>query len=450
MKRSLFLCFLLAAGVSSQAANSLLTSPVTAALGHTKLKAMGIASNAKDVVLLLADGTSLYALDINDNDPKELAANAITSIPDFVNSKLKPVAGGATLNIIDIEVNPISKAVYVLATDAVSSYVFKVRNNGADITMLNLSGISHSKLTFGSTFAVNDMTWGNNKLYASSGSFSLDGGVAVIAAPFTHGTTITQKATSMFKSNWGGSYVTKAPLETMTYGMVKTKHRLMGVTTCAPGFSLDADKLAGAGTIQVSEDFNMNMGMSAKVVFQRHDGKDWLFDLHDGNLYRVGEKMLDGSQVTAGKFNSASEMLRNNSGAPAPGLAADVIKQVPGSFLQIALFDDYRMVVLEAGGTLRMLQTAVSAPGLSIDDLAVSANTLRVYPNPARNTLNVDMPESSSGVLQVFGMDGRLLQTNMVSGSTAAIDISGLASGQYLLKAVNAGADGGQSIFLVK
>lgn len=442
---------MLSAVLAGRAANPLLKSPVKGDLKNDRIAAMALASNGTHVALLLADKTSLYAVDIEDTIAKEKVPNAITSIPDFVNSKLKPVAGGASLTVIDIEVNPISKSVYVLAEAAGVSYVFKVRNNGANVTLVDLKNITHSKLAWGSTFTVNDMTYGNGNLYASSGSFSLDGSVATVPSPFTNGAAVTQKATSMFKSNWGGAYDTKAPLETMTYGLVKSKHRLMGVTTCAPGFSLEASKLSGTGTVQVTEDFNVEWGMSQKVVFQRHDGKDWLFDLHDAKLYRIGETLLDGSPVTAGKHNNNAIVLRETSGMPKAGIPADVFKEVtPGAGYQtIAYWDEFRLVVLESGGTLKMLQTATTATPLSVEKVQ-TATALRVYPNPAQQTLNVDLHSAGATTLQVFSMDGRLVHTSKANSAAATIDVSSFAKGQYVLKAWSEEGVAGEQIFSVQ
>ncbi|HTN17594.1 MAG TPA: T9SS type A sorting domain-containing protein [Chitinophagaceae bacterium] len=451
MKKTLFICFMLGATFTSRAANPMLKSAVKGDLKNDRIAAMALASNGTYVTLLLADKTSLYAVDIEDTIAKEKVPNAITSIPDFVNSKLKPVAGGATLTVIDIEVNPISKSVYVLAQAAGVSYVFKVRNNGANVTLIDLKNITHSKLAWGGTFDVNDMTYGNGNLYASSGNSTLDGSVATIPSPFTNGGAVTKKATTMFKSNWGGAYSTKAPLETMTYGLVKSKHRLMGVTTCAPGFSLDITGLSGAGTTQVTEDFNVQFGFSQKVVFQRHDGKDWLFDLHDSKLYRLGETLLDGSPVTAGQFNSDAVELRDFSGIPKAGIPADIFKEMtPGAGYQtIAYWDEFRLVVLESGGTLKMLQTATKATPLSVDKVQPTT-TLRVYPNPAQQTLNVNLSHTGETTLQVFSMDGRLVHTSKANSAAATIDVSSFAKGQYVLKAWSEEGVAGEQIFSVQ
>lgn len=448
MKKTVFLCFMLATAMYGKAANSLLSAPVSGPLGHSKLEAMSIAANGTDVVLLLSDKTSLYALDIDDNKASEATANTITSIPNFVDTKLKPVAGGATLTVLDIEVNPISKSVYVLAEAAGTSYVFKVRNNGATVTLVNLSAISHSTISWGASFDVMDMTWGNDKLYASSGSFSLTGSVATVASPFAHGSSISQRSTSMFKSNWGGSYFTTAPLETMTYGMVKTKHRLMGVTTCAPGFSLDIAGLAGSGALQVTEDFNINMGTSKKVVFQHHDSKDWLFDLHDNKLYRIGESLIDGSPVTAGQHNNNSLLTRDFSGAVSPGVVADVFKSYTGLYKVISFWDNYRLLVLEDGGTLKLMQTATTIP-TAIQNIQ-AGNNFSIYPNPAHHTLNVSLSGTEETTLQIFSMEGKMIQTTTVNAAGATLDISSLAAGQYILKAISGENLAGQQIFVVQ
>lgn len=433
MRKVLLQLAFAAACTTAAHANSLLKSPVTGPLGHSLLGDICIAANASDVVLLAADNSAVYAIDIDDNNPADATANTVTTIPSFVTAKLDPVAGTA-VTVKDIVVNPISKAVYVLATAGTNSYIFKVKNNGADITLLDLSNISHSTVSWGASLSVNDMAWGNNTLYVTSGSFTLNGSIGWLTAPFEHSTSFTTRATSMFKSNWGGSYFTDAPLETIDYGYVNSEHRLMGVTTCAPGFSLNTTKLTGSGVLEVTEDFNVQYGTSEKVVFQKHDGKNWLFDLHDNNLYRIGEKYLDGSQVTAMKYNNSAEVLRSATGAPATGLTDAEMKKYTGTYKMISFWDDYRLLLLESGttGALKLFQTAATIP-TSIAEPGKTAQ-LKVFPNPAHNALQFEMPAgSNTASARVYGTDGRLLLTQVVSSGAAAIDISSLSKGNYLL-----------------
>ena len=58
---------------------------------------------------------------------------------------------------------------------------------------------------------------------------------------------------------------------------------------------------------------------------------------------------------------------------------------------------------------------------------------LSVYPNPAKNTINVafDKPIDSVNVL---GMDGRVFSQQIVTSKQAQINISNLPKGVYILR----------------
>ena len=241
MKRLTFTLFMGLTCLLVQA-NSLLPTPQTGQPFSTgTINDIQLVSNGTDVALIIANNTTgkLYAIDINDNNSADSAANAITQITGFP-AAIEAALGVTGIVIQNFEVNPISKSVYVLATDgSANRYIVVVKNNGGNITSLTLTSVNYVALTFSTTgFEVQDMTWGNNKLYVSSGSWALDGEVGSISAPFAHNSVTTNRATSMFKSNWGGGYFTDAPLEKFDFATVATKNRLMGVTVCAPGFSI--------------------------------------------------------------------------------------------------------------------------------------------------------------------------------------------------------------------
>ncbi|MES2780054.1 MAG: T9SS type A sorting domain-containing protein [Bacteroidota bacterium] len=420
--------FILTACINGLHANSLLQNPSTGPLNNSKLADISIAANATDVVLLAADASFVYAIDLADNNAADANANTVTSIADFVAGKLIPIAG-QSLTIKTIVVNPISKAVYILATSGgTTSYIFKVKNNGADITLLDLTNIKHSKISWGGTFTVNDMTWGNNTLYISSGSFSLNGEIGWMQAPFVHNSAMTKRATSMFKSNWGGQYFTAAPLETMVYGSINNTPRLMGVTTCAPGFSADITNLTGSGVLQVTEDFNVNSGVSSDVVFQKNNGKSWLFDLHDGSLYRIGEKYLDGSRVPAMEFNSNSVLLRDGVN-PAPGVPDDEFKKYAGNYRAIALWDDSRLLLLETGnGALKMMTTTTTG----IHDPEKAVEDIKVYPNPVSGFINIQLPANiGKGIVSVYDINGRLVLKQQAEVTDTKLDLGKLSKGNY-------------------
>jgi len=433
--KKLLLPVLLWAGMTAHAQNALLKNQTTGAISNTGLVTLCMVSDGKDVVLVAADKTTLYAIDIADNDASKASANLVTTIPNFTTAKLDPVAG-QTVTVVDMVVNPVSKSVYVLGKSGTTNYIFKVEKNGANVTMLNLSSLPHSKLSWGgSGVNVNDMAFGNNTLYVSSGSFTLDGELGWVSPPFTNNASIPTRATTMFKSNWGGQYETAAPLETLAFGKVDSKNRLMGVTTCAPGFSIDLATLPGTGLLKVTEDFNVHFGFSTKAEFMRHDGKDWLFDLHDNKLYRIGKKFIDGSQVTANKYDNNAVQMRTNAGAITATLTADEMKQVANeAYTSMALWDNYRMLLLEKAGSgaLKLTQVSVeNPPTTGINDVAANS-ALNIYPNPAKGQVTINLPEGNTQAkINIISANGSVVLTQNATGSKAVIDINSLPAGLY-------------------
>ncbi len=71
---------------------------------------------------------------------------------------------------------------------------------------------------------------------------------------------------------------------------------------------------------------------------------------------------------------------------------------------------------------------------LGVDDIT-GADAIRIYPNPARNTVSVSV---ASGWLEssvtIFDMQGRVLKTQDILNKDVALDISGYDSGVYFLQ----------------
>lgn len=439
------LCF----GFSAMAQNALLNSPTTGAITSPSLDNIHMVSNGTDVVLVVGSNDAVYAIDIADNNPADAAANTVTTIANFVSTKLNPVAG-QNVTVLDIEVNPISKTVYVLAKGGGSRYIFKVENDGANISLVDLSNVTYSELSWGgANLSMNDLAYGNNMLYISSGSFSLDGELGWIAPPFTHNDNITTRATTMFKSNWGGQYNTTAPLESMTFGTVDGTDRLMGVTTCAPGYSIDVATLPGSGTLSVTEDFNVHQGFTNKAAFMQHDGKDWLFTLHDNNLYRVGKKYLDGSQVAANKHNNNAQKLRDNSGNVPASIPVDEMKLMStASYSSMAYWDNYRLLVLEdasaAGGALKLEQMSTETPPPTSVNNINTVKVLNMYPNPATSTVTIALPvNTQNATASIVSMSGSVALTQNINSNNATLDVNSLSSGIYT---VNVTLDNGEKL----
>lgn len=447
MKKTVLLTLLLALYsiilATSIYANSLLQNPATGAISTLSFTRLCMISNGTDVVLVAAcSNNSVYAMDIADNNIGDASANIITTIPNFITNKLNASAGQPVI-VIDMAVNPLSKAIYILGKNTANStcYFFKVTDAGSTVTLLNLNNIKYSKINWGSGTNILDITWGNNNLYLSGSDVSsLNGELGWISAPFANNTTVTKRATSMYKSNWGQTYFTDAPLETMVYGYINSKHRLLGVTTCAPGFSLDISTLSGNGLLKVTEDFNINTGTSSKVIYQYHDNKSWLFDLHQSKLYRIGEKYIDGSQVGVNKYNQNAVMLRDNNENPSPGLSDDEIKKYTGTYQWAAYWDDYRLLVLEIaseGGALKLMQTAATAPPAGVVGNLSKAKDLKIYPNPAKDIIHLELDNHYiGGTITITSIDGKVVNQNHIGTLRPAINIQEFPKGQYQIKVI--------------
>lgn len=443
----LFVCM----SMSSMAQNSMLKNPVKGAVNSNKFDDIFISSNGKDAVLFAVEDSIIYAIDIADNNAANASVNAITTIPDFVKSKLDPAAGQATF-LMDMEVNPLSKSLYVLVMNmtATERFILKVEKNGTAISILDLKNVSYSKLSLGNIHAY-DLAFKNNTLYVSAGGFSLDGELNWMPAPFTHNAKFTKRKTTFFKSNQGGTYLTTAPLEKITIGSIDGKDRIMGVTTCAPGFSVELAKVAGTGLLSVTEDFNVHQGTSTKVAYMHHDKKDWLFNHHDKNLYRIGKKYIDGSQVAANKINNNSTKLRDLLGNIPSSIPADDMKLVANNVHMMAYWDQYRLVVLETSpnwgetGALKMLTVSTETPPpAGLDNLDNIAGELKMYPNPVRGVVTMELPATvSKANMEIVSLEGRVALSQAVNSNKTTIDVSKIPTGMYM---VNMTLEGGRKL----
>lgn len=64
---------------------------------------------------------------------------------------------------------------------------------------------------------------------------------------------------------------------------------------------------------------------------------------------------------------------------------------------------------------------------------------LKVYPNPASNYINIELPEGNEYVdVAIFGVDGKQVVAYSLSGFSASqpvhIDVSGLKNGMYFFR----------------
>lgn len=438
---TLLSCAILACGTLA-AQNSLLSNPVTKApFSAGKVDNIEIVANEKDVALVAFNGDTetFYVFDLQDNSAEDASKNEISSISNF-SGILEGAAGQTNLVIRDIQVNPISKAMYVLASSGTTtSYIVKVEENGTKASVLDLALLPHSTVNWGGSdkVSVQDMAWGNSSIYITSGSnFSLDGEIAWIAAPFAHESTTTNRATSMFKTNWGGSYYTSAPLEKLDFGTIDDEDRLMGVTLCAPGFSVKTADLTGTDVLEVTEDFNIRFNSPTKVVYQGDGDQHWLFNLHAGkSLMRIGKKYIDGSQVTANKYNNNTVHLREPNGSATLGLSENQIKVYSGSYQMIAKWDNSTLLLLQ-NNEVSLMKTVDENVGITN---SVSPSPISLFPNPTSGEITLDLTEQiDASKLSVIGIDGKEVYTQRVNSQKVQIDLGSLPMGNYLVQVKDA------------
>lgn len=436
MKNTSIFSFLFLSFTVCSAQNSLLQDPTTGNLaGLTATDGIELVSNGTDVVLVASNSgaNALYAIDLEDNNPAEAEANTVTEISNF-EALIGGAIGSTNISIEDIQVNPISKAVYVFATSGGNSYIVKVAENGASTSLIDNSSLTYSQIN-NSDYELQDMSFGENTLFITSGSWTLDGAIAKIEAPFTHNSNTTNRATTMFKTNWGGNYFTTAPLERFDHATINGEGRLLGVTVCAPGFSLKTDQLAGTGVLEVYEQFNVNQMPPKKVVHQNQTDGHYLFDLHSGNtLIRIGESYLDGSPFNSGDYNNSAQLLRDFGGAVTTGLTEEQVKIYPNSYEMIAFWSNYHLLVLE-NDVLKLLTTGTAPIGIEENEnLSVS-----VSPNPTTQILELNFQESYSDLtILIYDLQGKqLLSFKGQNSTTQQVDLGDLARGNYLLQIQN-------------
>ncbi len=58
--------------------------------------------------------------------------------------------------------------------------------------------------------------------------------------------------------------------------------------------------------------------------------------------------------------------------------------------------------------------------------------SLSIFPNPARNELNINSANITNGLYKIYDLTGRLLTVSPIAGVTNTIDISNLSSGHYI------------------
>lgn len=109
---------------------------------------------------------------------------------------------------------------------------------------------------------------------------------------------------------------------------------------------------------------------------------------------------------------------------------------IPGatsSTYDVVLTGVYEVRVMNGAGCFRMSPPYGFGVGVGVDEL--NKNTLNIYPNPSGGLIQVDYSgrDQDSAEIQVFDMSGRRMTATQLTAGTAALDLSQLAPGRYLV-----------------
>ncbi|MFN4971434.1 MAG: T9SS type A sorting domain-containing protein [Bacteroidota bacterium] len=75
----------------------------------------------------------------------------------------------------------------------------------------------------------------------------------------------------------------------------------------------------------------------------------------------------------------------------------------------------------------------------SISEAAKAAATVKVYPNPAVNVLNIDLDYEKEKIINLFDITGKVVQSLRTSANRTDIDVSQFNKGMYLYEIRTAG-----------
>lgn len=452
MKKRTFTIFFALISTFTFAQNSLLTGAINGnPLSGVVVYDIEFVESGNNLVLAIADYNSgdIIAVDYNWSTAAGVHDWTMNDVPDILNTAAGLAGVSASGMIVrDMKVNPRTKAVVILMQTSSATFLVEVKSP-SDVSLVSLSGIDYCVMSYTSNGNyIFDMAWDpQGSLYYTTGDFTLDAEIGTISMPFTHGGSGSVLATTLFKSNWGGSYFTSAPLELISVANVDGTNRLMGVTTCAPGFSIPTSTITGSNLLSVTEDFNVNNDYSLSVVTQTQGSGNtttYLYDLHINQtnpgptqLIRVGEKYLDGSQAAVNQINNAAEMIRVN-GAISSGLTTEEATVLSTGFHMIAKYSEDHLMVVDDNEVVRLINVNATS---GLEDVILELAPLSIYPSPATESIQFDfaIEENSNTTIKIWNTDGKLVYNG--KWDNGSLDVSSFAKGSYIL---NLQQDGNQ------
>jgi len=95
--------------------------------------------------------------------------------------------------------------------------------------------------------------------------------------------------------------------------------------------------------------------------------------------------------------------------------------------------NNYYWAMTTSGGCLQ--KTYYIVPSTAVQNVNANTTAVSIYPNPANSFINVDVSGAVNGVVKVdvFNMVGQKINTVMTRDNKAAIDVTTLSAGSYLI-----------------
>lgn len=441
MKIKILLLALIGINTLTIAQNDLLSDAITGSI-PVPMDNIEFVYDGTDLVLVAASNFNgyLYAIDFNHSNADGVHDWESNTIPNIIES-IASIVGEPASNLLvwDMAVNPKTKSVLLLIINFETSgrYLFEAKNP-SEINLISFEDVTYSRVKYTSEGNyIHDMKWSleENKLYYTQGDFTLDASIGYVEIPFEHNSEGTINATSVFKSNWGGNYFTNAPLEKISISKVNGENRIMGVTTCAPGFSLSTAEVNEATEIiSVTEDFNVRFQIPLQVVSVTQSSgwgtATYLFDLHGHpaagtQILRVGEKYLSGSVLDT---NAVSDLLRNESGNVPISYHGNEVKEMALGYQMIAFFSNYSLMVVDDEDVLRLMDVTSEYLGIIDNE---DNQVIEITPNPSSDFISLNYESETNLNYKIFDSLGNLVLEGVNANNK--IDIRSIVEGTYII-----------------
>ncbi|HXS35290.1 MAG TPA: T9SS type A sorting domain-containing protein [Flavipsychrobacter sp.] len=98
----------------------------------------------------------------------------------------------------------------------------------------------------------------------------------------------------------------------------------------------------------------------------------------------------------------------------------------------------YLTVSLNGGGTSKMMTFVVSHNPTGVTTITKSEDNITVYPNPARNQINVVFnPNVDAKTIAICNLIGNVVSVFKVTGTSAGMNIENLPTGVYFMRIIN-------------